>query len=132
MKTGDANNTFFGLRFIATADETNGQYFLSTTTIPAQDPGPPMHAHAHEDESFYLQKGSLKFTLNGKEIRLKQGEFLHVERGERHTWRNDSQEEAEVLVIFTPAGIERMFVELDNHMSQIKEIGLKFGTNFEL
>ncbi len=123
---------YFGLRFIATGNETGGKYFLSETTIPAGDPGPPMHTHSKEDESFYLKSGQLLFHVNGKEIELKEGEFLNIEKGERHSWKNDSNTDAELIVIFAPAGIEKMFVELDEDMAGIKEIGLKYGTDFEI
>ena len=37
-----------------------------------------------------------------------------------------------LIVTFAPAGIEKMFVELDNDMARIKEIGVKYGTEFEI
>lgn len=132
MKKANSNKSYFGLRFIATGAETNGKYFLGETIIPAGDPGPPMHSHSREDESFFLKKGKLTFLVKGKEIGLNQGEFLNIEKGEKHTWKNDSDEDAELLVTFAPAGIENMFIELDNDMGRIKEIGLKYGTDFEL
>lgn len=132
LKKGNSNKTHFGLKFIATAVETKGKYFLSETIIPSGDSGPPYHTHSHEDEAFFVKTGKLKFNVNGKEIELNQGEFLNIEKGERHSWKNDSEKDVELFVIFTPAGIEEMFVELDNDMAKIKEIGLKYGTNFEV
>ena len=73
----------------------------------------------------------MKFNVDGVEIELNQGEFLNIEKGERHTWKNDSDEDAELIVTFAPAGIENMFIALDSDMDRIKEIGLKYGTNFE-
>ncbi|MDN5217490.1 cupin domain-containing protein [Fulvivirgaceae bacterium BMA12] len=132
MKKSETNRNYFGLNFIATGAETNGKYFLSKTIIPAGDPGPPAHAHSKEDESFFLTSGKLKFVVNGEDIELKPGEFLNIEKGEKHTWKNDSNEEAELIITFAPAGIENMFVELDRDISRIKEIGIKYGTDFEL
>lgn len=131
MKKRKSNKSYFGLRFIATGEETNGKYFLSEANIPAGDSGPPIHTHSNEDESFFLKSGELKFNVDGIEIELNQGEFLNIEKGEKHTWKNDSDEDAELLITFTPAGIENMFMELDNDMGNIKEIGLKYGTDFE-
>lgn len=132
MKKGKSTKTYFGLKFIATGKETNGKYFLSETIIPAGDSGPPVHTHFREDECFFVKRGKLKFNVNGKEIELRQGEFLNVEKGEKHTWKNDSDQDVDLLITFAPAGIENMFVELDNDTSMIREIGLKYGTEFEI
>lgn len=132
MQKTKVGTTYFGLHFIATGAETNGRYFLSETFVPAGDMGPPPHTHAHEDEGFFLKRGQLQFTINGKTIVLKAGEFLTIEKGEKHTWKNDGDEDAELMVTFAPAGIENMFVELDQDSSQIKSIGEKYGTHFEL
>ena len=130
MKKNTTRKTYFGLRFIATGEDTNGKYFLSQTTVPAGDQGPPIHTHSYEDEGFYLVKGKLIFEVNGKEIELKEGEFLNVQKGESHTWRNNTSQDAELIVNFVPAGIENMFIELDSSMDQIGQIGLKYGTKF--
>ncbi len=104
-KTSDIRH-HFGINFIATAAETNGKYFLSETVIPAGDSGPPIHTHSNEDESFFLQRGKLIFIINDQEIELKEGEFLNIEKGERHSWKNESDEDAKLIVTFAPAGIE--------------------------
>ena len=130
MKKVNAKENYFGLNFIATTEQTNGKYFISETIIPAGDTGPPVHYHSNEDEGFYLKSGTLIFVVENEEIILNQGEFLNIEKGETHTWRNESNMDAELIVTFAPAGIERMFVELDNDMSNIKEIGRKYGTTF--
>ena len=36
-------------------------------------------AHSHENEQMtYIIKGALKFTINGREILLKEGEVMHI------------------------------------------------------
>ena len=132
MKRTNIIKNYFGLSFIATGNETNGKYFLSETVIPAGDSGPPIHFHSNEDESFFLKSGRLKFIVNDEEMELNAGDFLNIEKGERHTWKNETEEDAALIVTFAPAGIEQMFVELDNEMSRIKEIGIKYGTVFEI
>ncbi|MGB7392930.1 MAG: hypothetical protein WA913_00915, partial [Pricia sp.] len=64
MKTNNLQEKFFGLTFIATGKETNGKYFLSKTTIPAGDSGPPVHVHSREDEGFYLKSGELTVIVD--------------------------------------------------------------------
>ncbi len=132
MKRSKSGDNQFGLTFIATGKETGGKYFLSEVTVPAGDTGPPVHSHSREDESFYVKQGRLTFTVEGEIIELNEGEFLNIEQGEKHTWKNESDIDAELMVTFAPAGIENMFVELEKDMSNIKEIGRKFGTEFEI
>lgn len=132
VKKSESDRNYFGLAFIATGAETNGKYFLSETRVPAGDPAPPLHSHYREDESFFLRSGQLKFLIDGREIELNPGEFLNIEKGEKHTWRNDTEEDAELIVTFAPAGIEKMFVEMDRDMGKIKEIGMRYGTEFDI
>ena len=132
MKINQSQETYFGLTFLATGKETDGKYFLSHTTIPAGDDGPPIHFHANEDEGFYLKKGELNFLVDGKEIRLKEGEFLNIQKGEKHTWQNKTEFDAELMVTFVPAGIEHMFKELEQNISDMREIGKKYGTDFQM
>ena len=130
MKQNNSSDHYFGLSFIATAEDTNGQYFSSETTVPPGDSGPPVHVHRHEDEGFYILHGEVTFVVDGTEVRLRAGEFLNIERGERHTWRNDTSSEARMHVTFSPAGIEEMFVELDETGADIVSVGQKYGTEF--
>ena len=132
MKLKRSQETHSGLTFVATGNETNGKYFLSETTVPAGDTGPPLHTHSHEDESFYLRKGKLIFTIEGEEIELNEGEFLNIEKGEKHTWKNLSDIDAELIVTFSPAGIENMFIEMDQDPYNLQAIGRKYGTEFEI
>lgn len=132
MKIKKSREVYFGLTFLATGKETDGKYFLSETTVPSGDPGPPIHTHSKEDEGFYLRSGTLLFLIDGEEIKLNEGEYLNIEKGEKHTWRNESNLDAELIVTFVPAGIEDMFKELDRNMANIKEIGQKYGTEFQV
>ena len=130
MKLLTAPLNYFGLTYLATGKETNGQYFLSKTIVPAGDPGPPPHIHTNEDEGFYLESGNLIFTINGEEFELGPGSYINIEKGEKHTWRNDTSTDAILMVTFAPAGIEDMFREMDANPSNLMEIGLKYGTQF--
>lgn len=130
MKRTDSTERYFGLSFISTASDTNGRYFSSVTTLPPGDSGPPPHVHGTEDEGFYILEGEVAFTVDETKVRLRAGEFLNVERGERHTWRNDTASDARMHVTFTPAGIEEMFVELDEPGADVVSIGRKYGTEF--
>ncbi|HEV8283989.1 MAG TPA: cupin domain-containing protein [Chitinophagaceae bacterium] len=58
------------------------------------------HHHDHEDELFYVVKGSFDMELEDKTVTINQGEFLIVPRGVEH--RPNAKEECEVM-LFEPA-----------------------------
>ena len=58
------------------------------------------HHHDHEDELFYVVKGSFDMEFRDKTVTLNEGEFIVVPRGVEH--RPNAQEEVHVL-LFEPA-----------------------------
>ena len=58
------------------------------------------HHHEHEDEMFYVIKGSFVMELRDKNIELNKGDFLIVPRGVEH--RPNAAEEVSVM-LFEPA-----------------------------
>jgi len=57
------------------------------------------HHHDHEDELFYVVKGSFDMEFESKIITINQGEFIIVLRGVEH--RPNAKEECEVM-LFEP------------------------------
>ncbi|MFB3779655.1 MAG: cupin domain-containing protein [Bryobacteraceae bacterium] len=55
------------------------------------------HHHNTEDELFLVTKGTLRMRLRGREILLRQGEFLIVPHGTEHQPAAD--EECEVVLV---------------------------------
>lgn len=58
------------------------------------------HHHEHEDELFFVVKGSFVMELRDKHINLQQGDFLIVPKGVEH--RPNAEEEVWVM-LFEPA-----------------------------
>lgn len=58
------------------------------------------HHHEHEDELFYVVKGSFVMELRDKTIELNEGDFLIVPKGTEH--RPNAAEEVWVM-LFEPA-----------------------------
>jgi uncharacterized cupin superfamily protein len=132
------NAIHFGLTYIATGDDTGGKYFLSETTVPGGDYGPPLYFHANEDEGFYIHDGELILIVDNKEVKLRPGDFYNIKKGIKHTWKNTTSKNTKMTVIFSPPGIEKMFVELDRMLTggqtdfnkTLVNIGRKYGTEF--
>ncbi|MBW3658495.1 MAG: cupin domain-containing protein [Actinobacteria bacterium] len=69
------------------------------------------HVHRHMEESFYVLEGTFDFTCGGRTLRADQGDFLLVPRGTPHVMAAGPGGGA-LLVVFTPGGLEGMFLEL--------------------
>jgi len=76
------------------------------------EPGGKVQTHTHEfsDEYFYISKGTVKFIVDGETIYKKAGEELLIKKNIPHAITNDSKDEIEVKVKYSPcADIHRMF-----------------------
>ncbi len=80
---------------------------LENVIPPGQ--GPPLHTHANEDESWYVIEGELRFKLDADVRAAPAGSFVFVPRGTPHCFQNVADTPARILVMFTPAGMERFF-----------------------
>jgi quercetin dioxygenase-like cupin family protein len=101
--------------FKAESSQTAGKLICIELTVPPGQ-GVPPHRHADEDEAFYVLSGAV--MIQGDDcgpdpIRLEPGGFFYGPRGRVHSFRNDSDEAAKLVVFITPgANIERMFTRL--------------------
>ncbi len=96
------------LTFKARGEQTGGALTAFENIIAPGD-GPPLHRHAHEDEAWYVLEGQLRFRLDDALHRAPAGSFVYVPRGTPHCFQNDGDTPARILVLFTPAGMERFF-----------------------
>jgi quercetin dioxygenase-like cupin family protein len=90
--------------------ETGGALAQVETDDP-QGTAPPLHIHYNEEETFYVVDGELSVFVDGEELRLSTGDFAVVPRGIPHAYLVRS-ERARLLVTFSPAGFEDVFVDL--------------------
>ncbi|BDP44027.1 hypothetical protein DAETH_39960 (plasmid) [Deinococcus aetherius] len=95
-----------------TSADTNGEWSLLEYDCPAQFTGPPPHIHDTFEEVFHVLSGRLTFTLGGETTVAGAGETVRVPRGVPHTFSNPEAERARFLILNTPGGFERYFMEL--------------------
>ena len=96
------------LTFKVRGEETAGR-FLAIENVIAPGDGPPVHTHAVEDEMWQVLEGTLRFRLGEHDAEAPAGTFVFVPRGTPHAFVNVGAEPARILVMFTPAGMERFF-----------------------
>lgn len=97
-------------RFLATGEDTNGKYALWEVTV-APGGGPPPHVHSREEEGFYILEGEISFTIGDKRIVASAGMFANMPVGTPHSFKNESNRPAKMLIVVAPAGLEQMFFE---------------------
>jgi quercetin dioxygenase-like cupin family protein len=98
-------------RFLATGDETNGMYAMWEAIVPPGG-GPPPHIHSREEEAFYILEGEITFTVNGEKVVALAGMFANMPIGTPHSFKNESDRPAKMLISVAPAGLEKMFMEV--------------------
>lgn len=96
------------LTFKVRGEQTNSALTALENVIPPGQ-GPPLHRHANEDEAWYVIEGELRFKLGGDVHRAQAGSFVFVPRGTPHCFQNVADAPTRILVMFTPAGMERFF-----------------------
>ena len=74
--------------------------------------GPPPHIHSREEESFYVLEGEITFQVGDDRFVAKAGTFANMPVGSLHSFRNDTDKAARMIVSVAPAGLEKMFLEV--------------------
>ena len=102
-----------GSRFVilATALETNGAYSAFEISVPP-GAGTPLHAHSEQESVFYVVRGYLRFQVGEENEERGSGSLVHVARNVPHFFVNMQNEEAAVIVIARPGGIENFFLKV--------------------
>jgi quercetin dioxygenase-like cupin family protein len=94
----------------ATKARTAGSLAFIEATVPPGG-GPIAHAHATEDEAYYILDGELEFLDGDRTFIAGTGDFVFIPRQRRHRFKNVTGLPAKTLFLFTPAGPEDLFVE---------------------
>ena len=97
-------------RFLATGDDTNGKYSLWEAIVPSGG-GPPPHVHSREEEGFYILEGEITFQIAEERVVATAGMFANMPVGTPHSFKNESDQPAKMLISVAPAGLEQMFFE---------------------
>jgi quercetin dioxygenase-like cupin family protein len=98
-------------RFLATGEDTDGRYAQWEAIVPPGG-GPPPHVHSRENEGFYIIEGEITFRIGEEKVVATAGMFANMPIGVPHSFKNESDRIAKVLITIAPAGLERMFIEI--------------------
>jgi len=103
-------------RFLATGDETDGRYAMFEACVPPGG-GPPPHIHSREEESFYILEGEITFEVGDERFVATAGTFANMPVGSLHSFRNNTDKVARMIISVAPAGLEKMFLEVGQPMA---------------
>jgi len=104
-------------RFLAVGEDTNGKYALWESVVPPGG-GPPLHVHSREEEGFYVLEGEITFQIGGERLVAGAGTFANMPVGTPHSFKNESNQPAMMLISVAPAGLERMFFEVGQRVAE--------------
>ena len=136
---GDINS------ILASEDDTDGTYSVVEAKV-FPNGGPVSHIQTREHEGFYVLEGEITFTVEGKEIVANTGTFVNVPPTVTHSFKNKKDTLAKMLIILAPGGLENLFVEVgdevsdptiqpppmsDNQMKKFADVVSKYGVEIK-
>lgn len=92
------------------AQDTDGAFCLLVDHPPAGW-SLPAHRHSNEAETIHIVAGEFEMDVDGTRTQLSAGETVHIPRGVIHSGANIGRGPGQRLLLFTPAGMERFFLE---------------------
>ena len=104
-------------RFLATGDNTHGTYAVWEAIVPPGG-GPPPHVHSREEEGFYILEGKIMLQAGDERIVATAGMFVNMPIGLPHSFKNESNKPARMLITIAPAGLENMFFEFGGPLAE--------------
>ena len=99
------------LDLMLTGAQTGGAV-TALENVVAPGAGPPLHLHVAQDETWRVLAGTVRFRIGDEVTVAGAGAWAYVPRGVAHCYENVGERDAVLAVLFTPAGMERFFVEL--------------------
>lgn len=112
--------------FLATARDTDGEFFRAEGVFPPGGFAGVEHIHPHQDEHFEVLAGRAAFDVDGQRHVLGAGQQIDVPAGTRHTFANAGEQGMRVMAEFRP-GLESTdrFYELYFGFAQQRRVNAK-------
>ena len=58
-----------------------------------------------------MVEGQIIFNVDGQRIEAKPGTFVNIPPNVLHSFKNETNENAKLIIVLSPAGLEQFFVE---------------------
>ena len=89
--------------FKVTSEISNDQLGVYEIVLAPMSIGAKLHYHRYMDETFIVTKGVLTIQTGNKEFLAESGTVAYAPRFSPHGFRNDTNEEVRLMLIFNPA-----------------------------
>lgn len=99
------------LIFKVTGEDTNGAFDYFTVEV-APHGGPPLHVHHLQEEIIHVLKGRFKIRIGDAIHYVNEGGFAYLPSKVPHAFLNLTDEDGEVIVVYTPGGGHKFYEEL--------------------
>lgn len=122
-----SNSLWYGsalLSFLATGEQTGGQYAMVRFALTRGFSPPAPHRHGPED--FYILNGRVRFWVGAEQVVAAAGDLVRTPPGIWHTFQVES-DEAEFLLLFSPAGMESFFTAMGRPAEAMELPGGRVG-----
>lgn len=77
-------------------------HFAAGATVPA-------HRHPHSEELLTVTRGEGEMTIDGKPVKLKAGDAVHIPMNALHDFRATGREPVDLIQVYAPKGAEDRF-----------------------
>lgn len=91
-------------------DDTDGAFCLLVDEPPVGWSLPP-HLHRGASETIHIVEGEFEIEIDGERSPLLAGQTVHISAGVVHAGGNVGERPGRRVVMFSPAGMERFFLE---------------------
>lgn len=107
LQSGPGRDLIFKL----TGEETGGAFDYFIVEV-APHGGPPLHVHHKQEETIHVLKGRFKVQIGDNIYYLNQGDFAYLPSKVPHAFLNLTDEDGEIIVVYTPGGGHKFYEEL--------------------
>ena len=97
--------------YLANRQATGGDYGLYRVDIAPAGGGPGPHYHRTMSEAFFVLSGRMRLYDGNAWVDGNQGDFLYVPPGGIHGFRNEADEPASMLMLFSPGAPREAYFE---------------------
>jgi quercetin dioxygenase-like cupin family protein len=97
--------------YLATQQSTEGDCGLYRVDLAPNAGGPGPHFHKTMAESFYVLSGRMRLYDGRSWVDGATGDYLYVPPGGIHGFRNEADEPASILMLFTPGAPRQAYFE---------------------
>jgi quercetin dioxygenase-like cupin family protein len=100
-------------RFLVDSKDWGGHVAVVEHLLAPRAIAAPLHRHTKEDEFSLVLEGRVWFVAGGQELVAEVGDLVFKPRGEWHTFFNAADEDARLLELISPGGLEEAFRIID-------------------